>query len=119
MTAPVLPTPALNTTATATCPPWCDQHYTALDGTRNHSGPAELYVLGESPKNGEPLSIAVWPELRVTPAGDVYPVGVVESAAETAGARSQVVDVELGPDQLRRLAAHLLAVAAQLTVKES
>lgn len=98
----------------ANCPPWCDEHYTGLNGTRNHSGPADRYVLGESAGSGEPLSLAVWPEVRVTADGQVHAVGVVETASESAGARGEVADIELTGDQLRAMAAHLLAVASQL-----
>lgn len=97
------------------CPPWCDEHYTALDGTRSHTGDASRYVLGESPKaGGEPLSVAVWPEIRTGRDGQRHAVGVVETAAETAGARGEVAEIELTRDQLRALAAHLLDVASQL-----
>ncbi|MEU3112661.1 hypothetical protein ABZ652_01105 [Micromonospora chalcea] len=96
------------------CPDWCDEHYTGTNGVRNHIAPADRYVLGESAGNGDPLSLAVWPELRIAANGDRFPVAVVETAAETFGARGDLAGIELTADQLRAMAQHLLAVAAQL-----
>lgn len=90
---------------TLTCPPWCVEHYTGEDGTRNHSGDLTRGVVGESASNGEPMELHVWPELRVTPDGHTYPVGIVNVS------RNQH-DMELTAEQLRRLAAHCTAVAA-------
>lgn len=101
------PAVVMRTTNTQTpCPPWCVEHYTADDGTSNHAGPADRAVCGQSATTGDCLTVAVWPELRVTVAGEAYAVGVVEKIKRD--------DVELSSCQLRELAAHLLAVAEQV-----
>ena len=41
-------TPTLTPVTAAPCPPWCVEHYTAEDGTLNHSGPINRGVVGES-----------------------------------------------------------------------
>ncbi|MCG5462167.1 hypothetical protein MED01_007045 [Micromonospora sp. MED01] len=95
------------------CPDWCDEHYTGQCGTRNHVGEANRYVLGQA-QSGAPLSVAVWPEVRISASGHVSAVGILDIASEVHDARGQMAEVELTRDHLRDLAAHLLDVAAQL-----
>lgn len=90
---------------TDVCPPWCVEHYTGEDGTQNHSGPITRGVVGESAVSGEPMQVNVWPELRITPDGHVCPVGIL---GET---HREPDDFEMTAEQLRRLAAHCIAVA--------
>lgn len=90
---------------TPICPEWCVEHYEAEGGTQNHSGPINRGVVGESATDGTPMEMHVWPELRVTPDGHAYPVGIL---GET---HREPDDFEMTPEQLRRLAAHCIAVA--------
>ncbi|MET7705438.1 hypothetical protein [Micromonospora sp. NPDC005413] len=90
---------------TDVCPPWCVEHYTGEDGTQNHSGPMTRGVVGESASNGAPMEMHVWPELRVGPDGHIRPVGLI---GET---HREPDDFELTSEQLRRMAAHCIAVA--------
>ncbi|MEU1642033.1 hypothetical protein [Micromonospora zamorensis] len=95
------------------CPDWCDEHFTGKCGTRNHAGEANRFVLGQA-QSGAPLSVGVWPEVRVSASGHVSAVGILDVASEVYDARGQMAEVELTRDHLRDLAAHLLDVASQL-----
>jgi hypothetical protein len=96
------------------CPDWCDEHYTGQCGTRNYVGPADRTIFGQT-TNGAPLSMTVWPEVRISPTGHVSAVAILDVAVDSdRGYRCQQAEIEMNRDTVRDLVAHLLDVAAQL-----
>lgn len=96
---------ALVTAPRATaCPSWCVEHYTAADGTVNHSG-APLSAVAEATIDGDPREVSVWIEQRNLPNGTVERVGVVDTLPGAA---------ELCACSVQRLIEHLTGIAAQI-----
>lgn len=83
------------------CPPWCDEHYTSADGTKNHSSkPRPLCAFDVY--TGDPMPVTTWCEQRDT-ADEIRVVGVLATDGTN--------DAEMASYQLRELARHLVAVA--------
>lgn len=96
------------------CPSWCIEHYVGEGGTHNHAGSADRSVIGAGTNTSLLLEIGVWPELRRAVNGRATAVGIIQIGAIDSGTGRQPEDIELTGQQLRDLAAHLLAVAAEV-----